>query len=399
MIEMMIQPTNRSRVAIALFCASLVLPLASAQTPEPQAPSPQQPSQVITSSSTIVLVPAMVTSKNGDPVFTLSAKDFTLTDDGIAQPLTLEENSGDEPIALIVVIQTGGDGARQLAKYRTLPLMIETVVGGAPHKIAIVSFDSVPKLLQDFTADPNPVEGSIHNLAPGDDGAAILDALGFAVDLLKEQPLQYRRAVLLISETLDHGSRTQIDSALRQISDTNTAIYSLGFSSIRSESGRGASRAFNDPRPGPRHGCMGKDTPPETGDPDIDAANAPPPRTGKQVANQAYDCLGTLLPPLALAKVAFTAGIHGLQRNVPETVADLTGGEYFRFKDTKTLERDLETISNHVPNRYMLTFHPQSPHPGLHAVELRLKAYPNLDLSARNSYWVEGDSSTGPSLH
>jgi hypothetical protein len=89
--------------------------------------------------------------------------------------------------------------------------------------------------------------------------------------------------------------------------------------------------------------------------------------------------------------MAVQAGMDGLKHNVPETVAELTGGEYFQFKDAKSLERDLETISNHVPNRYMLTFHPQAPHPGLHAVTLRLKSYPNLDLEARNGYWVETD--------
>jgi VWFA-related protein len=385
------------RFAIVLFCAPLALA---------QAPSALQ-SPVITSSSTVVLVPAMVTTRRGEPVFSLAAKDFTLTDDGIGQPLTLEEDSGDEPLALVVAIQTGGDGARQLPKYRTLPLMIEAIVGQVPHKIAIVSFDSVPKLAQDFTSDPGPIEETIHHLDPGDNGAAILDTLGFSVDLLKEQPQTYRRAILLLSETLDRGSRVKLDDALRVISDTNTAIYSLGFSSVRSEAGRKSAEAFNNPTPGPRHGCMSKDTPPQTGDSDqpdgspdgsIDGSAPAPGRTPKQTANQAYDCLGLLLPPLALAKVAVLAGLHGLQRNVPETVAELTGGEYFHFKDAKTMERDMQTISNHVPNRYILSFHPQSPHPGLHAVSLRLKNYPNLDLAARNSYWVEGEPSAGPSL-
>jgi len=386
----------RLRLTVLLLFAPFAVDLVQAQAPKP----PAQQSPVITANSTIVLVPAMVTTRKGEPVFTLNAKDFTLTDDGIAQPLTLEQDSGSEPLALVVAIQTGGDGGRQLFKYRTLPLMIETIVGAVPHTIAIVTFDSVPKMLQEFTSEPEPIEGAIHNLSPGDDGAAILDTLGFSVDLLKEQPQKYRRAILLISETLDRGSRVKLDDALREISDTNTAIYSLSFSSIRSESGRKASLALNNPNPGPRHGCMAKDTPPETGDPEADkeAADAVPARTGKQVANQAYDCLGVLLPPFALAKVAVQAGLHGLQRNVPETVADLTGGEYFHFKDAKTLDRDMETISNHVPNRYMLSFHPQSPHPGLHAVSLRLKEYPNLDLAARNSYWVEADPST-PSLH
>jgi VWFA-related protein len=378
------------------FLAFLFTPLVLAQSPTPPA---QQP-PVITANSTVVLVPAMVTTKGGEPVFTLSASDFTLTDDGVRQPLTLEENTGEEPIALVVAIQTGGPGVRQLDKYRTLPLMIENLVGDVPRRIAVVTFDSTPKLALDFTSDNDPLEGAIHSLGAGDNGAAILDTLGYAVDLLKDQPPKYRRAILLLSEAQDRGSRLKLEDALRVISDTNTAIYSLGFPSIRAEAGRRTAKAFNDDTPGPRHGCMAKDTPSTSDSQSGDADGSTPAkgRSAGEVANQAYDCLGLLAPPLALAKMAVIAGLSGLQRNVPEAVAELTGGEYFPFKDTKGLERDLETISNHVPNRYMLSFHPESPHTGLHAVNLRLKNYPNLDLAARNSYWVEGDPATAPKL-
>jgi VWFA-related protein len=383
----------RLRLAIAFLCT----PLALAQSPVPAV----QQSPVITSSSTVVLVPAMVTTAKGEPVFTLAANDFTLTDDGVAQSLTLEEDSGEEPLALVVAIQTGGGGARQLSKYRNLPLLIETIVGNVPHQIALVTFDSVPKLRQDFTADSAPFEEALHNLGPGDSGAAILDTLGYAVTILKDQPPKYRRAILLISETLDRGSHLKLEDSLREISDTNTAIYSLGFSSIKSEASRRSGEAFSNSTPGPRHGCMAKDTNVATTTTDdssadpAEGAGSAPSRTPRQVANQAYDCLSLLAPPLALAKMAVIAATNGLQRNVPETVADMTGGEYFQFKDARGLERDLETISNHVPNRYMLSFHPQSPHSGLHAVSLRLKNYPNLELSARASYWVDSEATTG----
>ena len=395
---------------LALLCTSLAL----AQSPDQAA----LPSTVITANSTVVLVPALVTTKRGEPVFTLKAQDFTLTDDGITQSLHLEENNGDEPLALVLAIQTGGAGAHQLGKYSTLPIMVENIVGHIPHQIAVVSFDSVPKLVQDFTSDGDSVESAIHSLNPGDDGAAILDTLGFSVDLLKEQPIKYRRAILLISEKLDvttnGGRHTQLAEALREISNTNTAIYSLSFPSIRSDAGQRAIKSVQDPTPGPRHGCMANPNAPNvTTDQSSDQATAQSSddssasdqstsdqtpahtqgRSARQIANQAYDCLGLLAPPLALAKMAFIESMHGLQRNVPETVADLTGGEYFQFKDTHSLERALQTISNHVPNRYMLSFQPQSPHPGLHAVKLHLKDYPELELSARNSYWVESDSS------
>jgi hypothetical protein len=40
-----------------------------------------------------------------------------------------------------------------------------------------------------------------------------------------------------------------------------------------------------------------------------------------------------------------------LQRNVSETVAHLTGGGSFPLTDSWSVERDLATIANHLPNR------------------------------------------------
>jgi hypothetical protein len=88
--------------------------------------------------------------------------------------------------------------------------------------------------------------------------------------------------------------------------------------------------------------------------------------------------------------------MNGLRRNVPESVAQLTGGEYFPFTNARNLEGSLLTISNHVPNRYVLSFQPPSPHPGLHAVELRLKKYPNLVVTSRRSYWADPESTSQP---
>ena len=129
--------------------------------------------------------------------------------------------------------------------------------------------------------------------------------------------------------------------------------------------------------PNPPHGCMGKD-------PDPDAT------TNKAV--QAYDCLTQLLPPLALAKMAAIRAADSLQRNVPETVAEVTGGEYFKFENSRSLVNGMMTISNHVPNRYVLSFQPQSPHSGFHAVEVKMKDHPGLQVEARGGYWADDGS-------
>jgi hypothetical protein len=117
----------------------------------------------------------------------------------------------------------------------------------------------------------------------------------------------------------------------------------------------------------------------------------------KSAAAQAYGCLELLAPPLALARAAAIAVFDGLQKNIPETVARLTGGEYFKLGSEKNLERDLQTISNHIPNRYVLSFQPLSPHAGFHAIELRAPGYVGLTVEARNGYWA--DSEAAASAH
>jgi|HubBroStandDraft_1064217.scaffolds.fasta_scaffold148100_1 VWFA-related protein len=371
--------------------ALLASPLALAQVPPVPAPVPV-PAPALRTETNVVLVPALVRNAKGELVFTLTAGDFRVTDDGVEQPLTLDEDTGSEPLALVVAVEVGGGGRSKLASYHNLGAVIGAVVGGVQHRVAVVAFDSTPSLEQDFTPDVDAVGEVLNDLDSGDKGAAILDALKFSVDQLRRQPANYRRAVLLISETLDRGSQAKMDDALKAISDTNTAIYTLSFSSGKADAAHYADRelpfhsgpdgiSLANAHPGPTHGCMGKD-------PDPDAT------TNK--AAQAFDCLGLLAPPLALAKMAAIRASESLEQNVPETVARLTGGEYFKFENSRGLVRDLLTISNHVPNRYVLSFQPRSPHAGFHAVELKLEGHPGLRVTARSGYWADSDAAAQP---
>src|SRR6202166_4749917 len=91
------------------LCAQTAPPgsLKPEQSSAPEAPQ----ASLLSTRSTLVLAPALVRNKAGDLVFTLAAKDFVLTDDGIPQKLTLEQDTGGEPLALVVVIEIGGAGA------------------------------------------------------------------------------------------------------------------------------------------------------------------------------------------------------------------------------------------------------------------------------------------------
>jgi hypothetical protein len=94
--------------------------------------------------------------------------------------------------------------------------------------------------------------------------------------------------------------------------------------------------------------------------------------------------------------MALIAAKDGLKRNVPESVAQLTGGEYFAFTNAATLKQGLLAVSNDVPNYYVLSFRPESPSAGLHTLELKLKDRPQLQLRARDTYWLDAEASIVP---
>ncbi len=354
---------------------------ASAQTSVPPS-SPGSQVTALSVRSNLVLVPALVKTKGGELVFELTADDFILTDNGVPQSLRLEPDTDAQPVALAVIVQTGGRGASHLGDYRDLDAVLDAVVGNVPHRVAVITFDSKPRVEKDFTTDTDEAIRTINNLQGGGPGAAILDALNFGINLLRQQPQDYRRAVVLFSETIDDGSQTSFEEAIRTVDDTNTAIYSFGFSSTKMAVKHEGSKL---PRPG---GSAYESEPYAKGGCMSHSPDADPDAHGSRSV-QALDCASDLIPPLRLGRMAYLAAKDGMQRNVPESVAQLTGGEYFAFKDATTLSRHLITISNDAPNYYVLSFHPQSPLPGLHALNLRLKDRPELQLSARNSYWVD----------
>jgi hypothetical protein len=80
---------------------------------------------------------------------------------------------------------------------------------------------------------------------------------------------------------------------------------------------------------------------------------------------------------------------QAMRKNIPETLASMTGGEYRTFHTQKTFETDLIDFSNNLHSRYALSFEPKDPHPGLHQIQLRLTdPSRKANLLYRNSYWV-----------
>lgn len=165
------------------------------------------------------------------------------------------------------------------------------------------------------------------------------------------------------------------------ISDTNTTIYSFGFSSTRSAVSHEASKFSRPDEPGPAHGCFSR-------------ADADAEYKG-HYNRQVLDCQSDLAPPLRLATMAFLTARDSLSTNTTESIARLTGGEFAHFHNSKTLQRGLIGLSNDVHNYYVLSFQPQTPTPGMHVLHVGLPDYPQLRLESRSEYWIDDENAAG----
>jgi VWFA-related protein len=320
------------------------------------------------------MVPVFVSNAHGYPVFELKSSDFVLTDNGNLQPASLEEDPDSQPLALAIVVETGGAGATHLADYQQLDSILDALVGNVERRVAVVAFDGKPHLIAPFSAKTEDASNALANLSPGDHGAAILDAVAFAVSQLRQQPAEYRRAIVLISETIDQGSETKLNDALRLVSDTNTAIYSFAFSSTRSAVSHEASK-ISSHDPGPAHGCFSRDG----ADSEYEG----------HYSKQVLDCLSQLAPPLRLATMTFLTARNGLRTNTAESLAQLTGGEFYHFNNAKDLKSGLIGVSNNIPNYYVLSFRPTDPTSGLHVLHVTTTDHSQLVTRFRREYWVE----------
>src|SRR3984885_5389697 len=324
-------------VFILLFSTYLILALLCGIAPSQET--------TLRSQSNVVLVPALVKDQQGGIVYGLQAQDFIVEDNGVEQTVRLDEAPEGQPISLVVAIQRGGRAAYEFPRMQGLESMLDPLFSLGTSRVAVVEFDSQVAITRNFTKNANLVEDDLSNLQPGDGGAAILDAIESSLKLLRQEPEERLRVLLLISEIRDHGSHGKLEDTVAAIGQSNALMYALAFSPALSnilDTGRGT--------------------------------NAQEMHNGVDFLDLAY-------------RIA-----QAMKKNIPSTIASMTGGEYELFTTRKKFEVRLNDFTNHLHSRYLLSFAPKNPHPGLHQIRVRLRSNDAEGdaVLARSSYWAQG---------
>lgn len=206
----------------------------------------------------VVSILATVRDKQGQIVSNLGKDDFDLTEDGRAQTIRYFSRETDLPLTLGLLVDTSGSQRRVLGEERDATRrFIEKVLREDRDQTFLIHFDFDTELLQDLTPSRDKLEHALDQLElPQNDrpqmrrgggggypgggggypqggggrggGTTLYDAVFLASDELMKKR-QGRKALILLTDGVDHGSKESLPSAIESAQRADTLIYSIYF--------------------------------------------------------------------------------------------------------------------------------------------------------------------------
>ncbi len=214
--------------------------------------SAQQHSTPVPGYSTTVKVVnllAIVRNNKGQVVKDLTQDDFQLDEDGKPQTIRYFSRETDLPLTLGLLVDTSLSEINVLPSERTASSrFLDKLMREDKDMAFLIHFDADVELLQDLTASQAELRKSLVQLEIGNSrlqhrnsgdtgdpgaarhrgGTALYDAIFLGADeLMKRQP--GRKAMVVLSDGVDNGSRLTLDKAIESAQRSDTLVYSILF--------------------------------------------------------------------------------------------------------------------------------------------------------------------------
>ena len=344
----------------------------------------------------LVNLPVVVRDKKGVLVQTLGKDDFNLTVDGTAQPIRYFDHDADLPLILGLLVDTSMSQRSVLDQERTASAaFLEDMLKGKADQAFVIQFARSTELLADLTNsraklqaglkdidsstggnDPDPGNGT--GGSPDDQngrrrgggggraGTVLYDATFLASDELMSRQ-KGRKALILLTDGDDHGSRESLAKAIEATQRADTTIYAIyykGSDTHDNGSGRRGGGGFPFPGgggggyPGGRGGGGGNGG----------GGNGGGGSNGGGGGRESVD-----------------------GKKVLERMTGETGGRLFEVKGKDDVASIYKQIGEELRAQYRLGYTPDAAHAeaGYHQLDLTLRAPKNKDrVQTRDGYYT-----------
>jgi len=239
-------------VAYALIAALVALP---GLGPSMQA---QDSAATIAVDVKVVTLPVTVRDKHGKIVRDLTKDDFTLQEDGRPQTIRYFSQEANLPLTLGLLVDTSRSQTNVLdAERNASRSFLDQMLVQEKDKAFLIHFDREVELLQDLTSSREKLQAALELLKTPSDrdrsndpndsgdsrsgsgshhggGTQLYDAVFLASnELMKKQ--QGRKALVILSDGVDRGSKTSLESTIESAQRADTVVYSIYFADSHRE--------------------------------------------------------------------------------------------------------------------------------------------------------------------
>jgi VWFA-related protein len=355
-----------------------------------QSPEKQDAAATMSVDVKVVTLPVTVRDKHGQIVRNLTKDDFALEEDGRPQTIKYFSQEANLPLTLGLLVDTSWSQRNVLDEERNASRsFLDRMLAQAKDKAFIIHFDKEVELLQDLTSSRGQLQKALDALQtpPPPDreqsqsggsqpdgqrrmhrgGTLLYDAVFLASDeLMKKQ--QGRKALIILSDGVDRGSKKSLESAIEAAQRADTVVYSILFKDNQSEQGgyeRQRRGGMGGGWPGGGGGYPGGGYPPGGGWPGGGGRGG---RGGQRPSQE----------PRPDGK------------KILERISRETGGRLFEVSKKETVSQIYTSIAEELRTQYSLGYTPNKEESaeGYHRIKLTAKGK-DLSVQTRDGYYAE----------
>jgi len=173
-----------------------------------------------------------VTDRRGRPVEGLDRDVFRVYEDGAEQTVRRFEHVQNLPIYAGVLLDTSGSMVEQLDTAVKAALRFFQTVIQPKDRAAVITFNGQPNLAVRFTNDREVLAGGLAGLR-ADGNTALYDSIIYA--LYYFGGVRGKRAIVLLTDGKDEGSRFRYGDALEYAKHSGIAFYTIGLGPIANQ--------------------------------------------------------------------------------------------------------------------------------------------------------------------
>jgi Ca-activated chloride channel homolog len=222
-------------IALVSLCGLLLPWAGTPQEKVPQKEPQKEPEQTIprfTGGTAEVILPVTATDDKGKFISNLVASDFRVLDEGRPQHIEFFSHSEKQPIVVGFLVDQSNNMRIHWTKYQDaiLEMIWGLIPGGDDHYTGyLVTYSGQAELAVNTTNDPDKLANLVRKLKPGG-GAAMNDAIYRACTdrtLIKGEPYQPRRIIIIIGDGHDSASKHSTEEVLELAKRNLVTIYAI----------------------------------------------------------------------------------------------------------------------------------------------------------------------------